>query len=118
MEIWQDLILLFGENLESSITFSFASIIIAVILIVADWCRYKIQPKKSFLGLKYEKPNMNQLAYVLGAGIVGFLGLLMDILNYNIQTVLSVGLGWPYILIQIVKSNESEVPDQKTSEEE
>ena len=120
MEILDRLYVLFGgkTHIVDSIAFSIACIFIALILIAGDWCIYTIRQKKSFLGLEYEKLNKNQFAYVLGAGIVGFLGILANILNNNIQTILSVGVGWPYILIQIVKSHESEIPEQKTSEEE
>lgn len=119
----QDLILFINGNLEKSssgfLTFSLASAIIGLIIVMIDWSIFTTK-KKSYLNLTYDKNKIPALlfAWVIGAGGVGFIGLITNILNFHIMGAVGAGAGWPVLFPRILASVEANVEEQKKKEEE
>lgn len=123
MDIGHDLILFIDSNLEKSpsgyLIFSLASAIFALLFILIDWAYFEIE-NKSFLHLTYHKSKIPVLliAYVIGAGGVGFIGVIINILNFHILAAVGAGGGWPFIFPRIIASLEGNPVEQRTKEEE
>ncbi len=124
MEIWHDLLLFIGGNLEKSpdgyLIFLIASAIFGCFAFIVSLCLLVIK-NKSNLSLSKKDILMGPLllmAYTIGAAIVGLIGLIVNILNFHAMGAVSAGFGWPYILNKIYAMiKEPEQPEQKEEEE-
>ena len=125
MDIWHDLALFIDGDLEESLSgyliFSIASAIFGLIIILVDWSYYTIK-RKSLVDdtLKYypNKIPYILLAYVIGAGGVGFISVILNILNFHIHGAVSAGIAWPFILSKIFAAAEGSVEEEKRMKEE
>lgn len=122
--LWEDLNLLVDGSLEKSLSscliFGLISAFFGLLAIFADWAWTITTNNNSLLKLEYknrEKIPKLLLAFVFGAGIIGFIGALMDILNLNVQGAISSGVGWPFILPRMITSIEAGTKDQPPQEE-
>lgn len=89
--------------------------IVSLLAFLIDFLIYKVQNKPSFLGIIYLGNNSLLLAllWFFGAAAVGAITHLAGILKINTQTVVTVGISWPFVFAKIVKS-----ANQKAEEEE
>ncbi len=124
MDIWHNLLLFIDGNLEKSssgyLIFSLASAIFGLLIFLLDWCFYTLK-NKSLLNLTYKNYNKIPVllfAYVAGAGGVGFVGVIINILNFHVNGAISAGIGWPLILPRIFASLEAGVKEQQIRREE
>jgi len=58
------------------------------------------------------------IAYVICAGGIGFLGVILNILTFTIQGAIVAGFGWSNILPRIIASHEADEEEQKDEIEE
>lgn len=122
MDIWYNLLLFIDGNLERSsngyLIFSLASAILGCLVFLLDWSFYTLT-NKSLLNLTYNhKIPFLLLAYVIGAGGVGFIAVIMNILNFHVMGAVGAGVGWPIILPRIFSSFEAKVVEQAINKEE
>ncbi len=118
MDIWNDLIRFIGGTLEKTpegyLIFFIASAIFGLMFFIADFCLYTIN-EKSLLKLTYKyhkKIPVFLIAYVIGSGVVGFLGVIINAINFHIMGAVSAGVGWPFILSKIVTAAEAGEKEQ------
>ncbi len=122
MEFLQNLNLFIMGNFEKSLIFGAVSAFFGFLAIILDLCNNYLFRKSSFLKLTYNSNRFSILLvlifYVIGAGVVGFLGIFTNVLNYTPLTALLVGFAWPAILYRIIKSHEADEDEQKDEIEE
>ncbi|VVB85175.1 Uncharacterised protein [uncultured archaeon] len=122
MDVLNNLLIFIDGNLERSsngyLIFSLASAIFGLLVFLLDWSFYIIK-NKSLLNLTYDyKVPFLLVAYVIGAGGVGFIGVIINILNFHVMGAIGAGVGWPIILPRIFSSVEAKVDEQKINKEE
>lgn len=123
MNIWNDLALLINGSLEKSLsgyfTFFLASAFFGFLIFLLDWC-FCVTGHKSLLNLgykSYKKIPFLLLAYVFGAGGVGLMGVMINVLSFHINGAIGAGIGWPVILPRIFQAIEAKAPEQKIERE-
>ncbi len=73
----------------------------------------------SFLNIKYEKKFLNKIKSILcwsiGAGIVGFLGGLLNIFNSEgmTQSAIFIAICWPLVITSFVEKFQKQLGNQK-----
>ncbi len=89
--------------------------IVSLLAFLIDFLIYKVQKKPSFLGIIYLGNNSFLLAFLwfVGAAAVGVITHLIGILKINTQTIVTVGVDWPFVFAKIVKYT-----NQRAEEEE
>lgn len=122
MEFWQYLNLFIMGNFEKALILGVVAAFFGLLAIILDIGSYYLFKKSSFLKLTY---NLNTssiilvlIFYVICSGVIGFLGVFVNVLNYTPQTALLAGFGWPTILSRIIKSLEADEEEQKDEKEE
>ncbi len=115
MEFWQNFIMFSTVNLEKPLILGIWAAIFGLLAIILDMGTYYIFRHKSFLKINYNHKSSNYtffilvlIFYIICAGIVGFLGVIVNVLNFNIQSAVLTGFVWPTILSQIVKASEGD----------
>lgn len=123
IEIWHYLNLFIDGNLEKSLIgyliFALVSTFLGLMIIIVDYCYYCLK-RKSLLALEYKNSKKFPLmlvTYVIGAGFVGFFGVIGAILNFHVMGAMAAGVGWPTIFPRIIASVEAGVVEQKEEEE-
>jgi len=83
--------------------------IVSMLVFIIDFLIYKVKKKPSYLGIIYQGNNSFVLAllWFLGAASVGIITHLMGIIKINNQTIVAVGVSWPYVFSKIVKQSKS-----------
>jgi branched-subunit amino acid transport protein AzlD len=94
--------------------------IVSLLVFIIDFLIYKVQKKPSFLGIIYRSNNSFLLAllWILGAASVGIITHLIGILKINTQTVVAVGVSWPYVFSKIVKFTKNQLDEEDEQLEE
>ena len=114
-EFLQDFIIFSAVNVEKPLILGIWSAIFGLLAIILDILSIHLFRRKSFLKIDYKPKSFNFtffISYIFCAGITGFLGVIVNILNFNIQSALMAGFVWPTILSQLVKASEAEVEEQ------
>ncbi len=124
MDIFQDLFLFMDGNLQKSssgyLIFSLASIIFGFVIFLVD-CSFYMLKNKSLLEIDYmdiKKIPFQLIAFCIGAGGVGFIGVVFNLLNFHIVGAAAAGISWPFIFRKILGLLETNVEEQKIKEEE
>ncbi len=96
-----------------------------LLAIILDIGSYYLFRHKSFLKINYNPKSFNPtvlilflIFYIICAGIVGFLGVIVNVLNFNIQSAALAGFGWPTILSRIITASDAETDVQQNEMEE
>lgn len=119
MTFWENFSFFIMENFEKSLILGIVAAFFGLLAIILDYGNYYLFKKSSFLKLEYSRSLFwVSLFYVICSGVIGFLGVITNILNYTIQTALLVGFGWPAILTRIFKSLEADEDEQIDDREE
>lgn len=112
--------------LEKPFIFGASTVILAIFVVILDFGTYYLLDRKSFLNITYNiedlSPNKIRFYYfiffyVICAGIVGFLGVIINMLNYNIQAALLTCLGWPNVLSRIINQTDQQTEEQPDDDE-
>lgn len=124
MDISQNLFLFMNGNLQKSFSgyliFALASIIFGFVIFLVDYSFYMLK-KKSLLEIDYmdiKKTPFQLIAFCIGAGGVGFIGVVINLLNFHIVGAAGAGISWPLIFRKILGSLETNGEEQKIKEEE
>ena len=104
----------------SLLIFSVSAALIGVIIVVLDFLA-SFANIKSFLKLNHKPTKLLffVILWGLGAGVAGFIGVGLDILQMNRHTAIIVGIAWPLLMTRYVKSAFAEAePEQLANDEE
>ncbi|MDO8727087.1 MAG: hypothetical protein Q7J35_13545 [Candidatus Methanoperedens sp.] len=125
MVFWQDFYMLIAVDLEKPLMFGILAAFFGFLAIILDIGTYYLFRHKSFLKIDWNLNSFNftsivliLISYIFCAGIVGFLGSIVNVLNFNIQSALMTGFVWPTILSRIVKASDAEAEEQTHRPEE
>lgn len=128
LEFWKNLLDFMA--LEKPLIFGASTVILGIFVVILDFGTYYLLDRKSFLNITYNIEDLSPkkirfyyfiFFYVICAGIVGFLGVIINMLNYNIQAALLTCLGWPNVLSRIINQTDKQAeiqPDRNNNEEE
>ena len=109
-------------------TFSFVlnCAILGLIVTFIDFMAGYLRNQKSLLGISYGKKNMLVvfMFWIIGAGMLGFLGAYLNLLKPTPVSVCAVAVGWPLLFSKFVANlldgdpNDGGDADESTDEEE
>lgn len=106
------------ENLftREKLYFAATCAFLGLIVVILDWVIYSLQGK-SLLKLKWRWPGGLGLCLLwgVGAGLGGYIGAILSVVQLNIQSSMSVGVGWPALLPRFLQSFETEEPVQEVN---
>lgn len=82
----------------------------SVAVLVLDLLTSLISGSSSLLGIKYTKKNWVAIAVMwsTGAALMGSIGLYMEILQGNKNTVFAIATAWPLILTRVIGKTRAE----------
>ena len=109
---------------EELISFAISCSIISLICMLIDFMIHKTQKKESILGIVYKSSNffIITISWLLGAFGVGYIVSLLGILQVSQQSVVMIGLLWPYAFTKIVSNLKDQIgledEEEDPSEEE
>ena len=92
--------------------------VVSLLAFLIDFLIYKVQNKPSFLGIIYLGNNSFLLAFLwfIGAAFVGAITYLIGILKINTQTIVTVGISWPFVFAKIVKYTNQRAQEEEEEE--
>ena len=120
----QSLLFLFGQSNIEHLNFPYIIFLIStssigLLCVFLDYAYYKITNGKSIFNLSYIGIKGTLLMFLfwgVGAGIVGYLSLRLNLIAFSVQASIIVGLGWPLLfpkLYEMAKINISEIEPEE-----
>lgn len=116
---------IFGEpNLDHlnypSLIFLLSTSVIGLLCVFLDFTYYKTTKGKSIFNLSYigKKGVFSMfLFWGIGAGIVGFLSMRLELITDSVQASIIVGLGWPLIFPRLYSYANANINELEPEEE-
>ena len=89
------------------LVFAMGSALMGLIAVILDWIAFSVR-RRSFFNLIYGKTAGNTIRlwclWGLGAGVGGYLGSAVSIVELTRAACIGVGVGWPLILPRLIDS--------------
>ena len=93
-------------------------------IVLSDWAYTKTTDQESLLGLIYLPSRIMVVftLWVLGAGVIGYIAVATELMQFTIQSCITIGVTWTILLPKIISGERGEavvaLPEDQETEEE